>query len=132
MEISEGESTIRFNRGSSVAQTMQYMVPPMQMHPSQENVSSPQAIGVETRPVEQEPGTKIGSPMVGTFFDASSPDSDPYVKVGSVVKPGDVLCIIEAMKTFNQFEAEVGGTIQAVYRHNGDPVEFGEPLFLIS
>jgi len=73
----------------------------------------------------------IGSPMVGTYYNSSSPDADPYVEVGSRVKEGDVLCIIEAMKTFNQFEEEQSGTISRIYKSTGDPVEYGEPLFLI-
>ena len=73
----------------------------------------------------------IDSPMVGTFYIAPSPDAEPFVEVGSVVKPGDVLCVIEAMKTFNQLECEVSGTVTKILKSSGDPVEYGEPLFLI-
>ena len=73
----------------------------------------------------------IKSPMVGTFYDAASPDVEPYVKVGSTVAVGDTLCLLEAMKTFNQLEAEVAGTVTAIYKSNGEPVEYGEPLFVI-
>jgi acetyl-CoA carboxylase biotin carboxyl carrier protein len=128
MEISEGESTIRLNRGAAVSPMMMQYAPPA----SAILQSAPQAgVPEAAAQSEVETGSKITSPMVGTFYDASSPDVGPYVKVGSVVKAGDVLCIIEAMKTFNQFEAEESGTIRAIYKQTGDPVEFGEPLFLI-
>ena len=126
MEISEGESTIRLNRGGSAAPAMMQYSPQAPVS----RQSTPQSV-ISEPAAEVEVGNKITSPMVGTFYDASSPDSEPYVKVGSVVKAGDVLCIIEAMKTFNQFEAEESGTIKAIYKQTGDPVEFGEPLFLI-
>ena len=129
MEISEGESTIRLNRGGPVSSTMMQYAPAAV---SQQTAPLP-SVSEPTSKVEgeTETGSKILSPMVGTFYDASSPDSEPYVKVGSVVEAGDVLCIIEAMKTFNQFEAEESGTIRAVYKQTGDPVEYGESLFLI-
>ena len=128
MEISEGESTIRLNRGGPVSSAAMQYAPPAAVSLQ----SAPLSIAPEhAAEGEVETGSKITSPMVGTFYDASSPDSEPYVKVGSIVKVGDVLCIIEAMKTFNQFEAEESGTIRAVYKQTGDPVEFGEPLFLI-
>ena len=70
--------------------------------------------------------------MVGTFYRSSSPEAEPFVKVGDQVNVGDVLCIIEAMKMMNQIEAEVSGVIKSVEIENGQPVEFGEPLFVIS
>ena len=129
MEISEGESTIRLYRGGPASSTVMQYAPAAVSHQTAPlpSVSEPNS-QVEG---ETETGSKILSPMVGTFYDASSPDSEPYVKVGSVVEAGDVLCIIEAMKTFNQFEAEESGTIRAVYKQTGDPVEYGESLFLI-
>ena len=69
--------------------------------------------------------------MVGTFYRASNPGAEPYVQVGSVVKAGDTLCIIEAMKLLNTLDAEVGGTVKAILVENGQPVEYGEPLFVI-
>ena len=72
------------------------------------------------------------SPMVGTFFSSASPDADPFVKVGDQVELGQPLCIIEAMKLFNSIEADRSGTIVKVFKENGDPAEFGEPLFLLS
>ena len=77
------------------------------------------------------PGYVVTSPMVGTFYQASSPGSKPFVSVGQRVAPGDTLCIIEAMKILNQIEAEVAGEVTAVIAENGHPVEYGEPLFVI-
>ena len=73
----------------------------------------------------------IQSPMVGTFYSAASPDADPFAKVGDTVSEGDVVCLIEAMKIFNEIKAEAGGTIQKALVSNGDPVEFGQDIFLI-
>jgi acetyl-CoA carboxylase biotin carboxyl carrier protein len=83
-------------------------------------------------PAAAQPGTHIlNSPIVGTFYRASSPDSDPFVEVGSRVKKGQVLCIIEAMKLMNEIESDVDGTIAEIYPQNAQAVEFGEPLFAI-
>ena len=77
------------------------------------------------------PGHLVTSPMVGTFYQASSPGSKPFVSIGQRVAPGDTLCIIEAMKILNQIESEVTGEVKAVLAENGHPVEFGQPLFVI-
>ena len=77
-------------------------------------------------------GHNVTSPMVGTFYEAPSPGAKPFVDVGQQVKPGDTLCIIEAMKMLNQIEADKAGTIRAKLVENGQPVEFGQPLFVIS
>jgi len=83
-------------------------------------------------PAGAQPGTHIlNSPIVGTFYRASSPDSDPFVEVGSRVKKGQVLCIIEAMKLMNEIESDIDGTIAEIYPQNAQAVEFGEPLFAI-
>ena len=74
----------------------------------------------------------IGSPMVGTFYEAPSPGAKPFVEVGQQVSPGDILCIIEAMKMLNQIEADKAGTVSAKLVENGQPVEFGQSLFVIS
>lgn len=74
---------------------------------------------------------EVKSPMVGTFYAAPSPDADPYIRVGSNVSPGTILCIIEAMKLMNEIEAEVSGKISKILVENGQPVEYNQPLFLI-
>lgn len=76
-------------------------------------------------------GTIVTSPMVGTFYMKSSPNSDPYVELGSVVKKGDILCIIEAMKLMNEIESEYDGKIAEIFVKDGEPVEYGKPLFRI-
>ena len=76
-------------------------------------------------------GTQVTSPMVGTFYRAPSPGADPFVEVGTQVKKGDTLCIIEAMKLMNEIESDRAGVIKAILVENGEPVEFGEPLFVI-
>ena len=91
--------------------------------------SKPQA---ESAPKANEEGNVQRSPMVGTFYNASSPEAEPYVKVGQKVKVGDTLCIVEAMKMFNQIESEFEGTVTKVLVENGQPIEFDEPLFVIS
>ncbi|MCP4200321.1 MAG: acetyl-CoA carboxylase biotin carboxyl carrier protein [bacterium] len=81
--------------------------------------------------VEEPSGHRITSPIVGTFYEAPSPESDPYVRVGDRVKVGQVLCIVEAMKLMNEIESDVDGEILEIFPSNAQPVEFGEPLFVI-
>ncbi len=89
---------------------------------------------LEDVPAAEEPaldGHVLTSPIVGTFYAAPSPDSPPYVEVGARVEKGQVVCIVEAMKLMNEIEADVSGTVSSVVPDNGDPVEFGAPLFVI-
>ena len=130
MEITEGDSTIRLSRAGAPLATRQVIPEPPVDSPTVGEASP--VVGVESVEPDEAAGVVVDSPMVGTFYNASSPDSSPYVSVGTVVEPGDVLCIIEAMKTYNQLEAEVAGTVKEIYKKNGEPVEFGEPLFLIA
>ena len=88
----------------------------------------------EPAPVEASPppsGNVVKSPMVGTFYRSASPGSDPFVEIGSVVKIGEPICIIEAMKIMNEIEADAAGTIRQILCENGQAVEFGQPLFII-
>jgi len=80
---------------------------------------------------EQAAGQVVKSPMVGTFYRAPGPEAKPFVEVGQTVKPGDTLCIIEAMKLLNEIEAEIGGTIREILVENGQAVEYGQALFVI-
>jgi acetyl-CoA carboxylase biotin carboxyl carrier protein len=82
-------------------------------------------------PVDRGGLVAIESPMVGTFYSAASPDADPFVSAGSTLAEGDVVCLIEAMKIFNEIKAEVGGTIETVLVNSGDAVEFGQELLLV-
>jgi acetyl-CoA carboxylase biotin carboxyl carrier protein len=94
--------------------------------------ASPQAEPSQEAPAEEEPpGHVVTSPFVGTFYRSPSPGSPSFVEVGSIVKKGQTLCIVEAMKLMNEIEAEVDGKVVAIYQDNGDLVEYGEKLFLI-
>ena len=92
-------------------------------------ISAP-AVSVETKSDLPE-GQVVKSPMVGTFYRSASPGSDPFVEIGSAVKTGDTLCIVEAMKLLNEIESDCAGTVKAILIENGQPVEYGEPLFII-
>ncbi|HQT25442.1 MAG TPA: acetyl-CoA carboxylase biotin carboxyl carrier protein [Burkholderiales bacterium] len=121
LEITEGEETVRISRALP-AQAV-YAPPPVVHHVP---VSAPAAAA----PVEPS-GHVLKSPMVGTFYRSSSPGADPFVEVGSAVEVGDTLCIIEAMKLLNEIESDKAGVIKAILVENGQPVEYGEPLFVI-
>ncbi|MFA5007726.1 MAG: acetyl-CoA carboxylase biotin carboxyl carrier protein [Candidatus Omnitrophota bacterium] len=85
----------------------------------------------EEKPAKKEGLIEIKSPMVGTFYRAPSPGAKPYVEIGDTIKPGDVVCIIEAMKLMNEIKAEIGGKVTEVLVENGQPVEFGQTLFVL-
>jgi len=130
LELTEGEEKVRISRAlpASAAPVTQYVAAPAPA-PAAAPVaaSAPSAAPV----AEVQEGTVVKSPMVGTFYRASSPDAKAFVDVGSSVNTGDTLCIIEAMKLLNEIESEYSGTIKKIFVENGQPVEYGEPLFLI-
>lgn len=130
IEIKEGEESVRLSRASSgtVIQQSQPVVAAAVPAPAPAATTAAQG---STTP-ELPAGTTVHSPMVGTFYSSPNPDSPAFVSVGQTVKPGDTLAIIEAMKMFNPIESEIAGTITAVLAVNGQPVEFDEPLFVIS
>lgn len=99
-----------------------------------ENLSTKEVIKVETNEQKQEKledGNIVKSPMVGTFYLKPSPDSEPYVEVGQKVKQGEILCIVEAMKLMNEIESEFDGEVKEILVKDGEPVEYGKPLFVI-
>lgn len=126
MEITEGENTIRLSRAGPHAPFM-----PSAMPPAYPPMAPPAPPETTTAHVEPMPGLVIKSPLVGTYYNAASPEDKPYVSLGAAVGKGDTLCLIEAMKTFNQLDADVAGVITVIHKNNGDPVEYGEPLFVI-
>jgi acetyl-CoA carboxylase biotin carboxyl carrier protein len=131
IEIHEGEESVRISRASPNTQTI--VQAPVPMAPPVA-VPSPQAVPAEPKKAASESipaGHTVNSPMVGTFYEAPSPGAKPFVEVGQQVNQGDTLCIIEAMKMLNQIEADKAGTIVAALVENGQPVEFGQPLFVI-
>ena len=128
IEIKEGEESIRISRGSSAAAVPAAPVP-MSAPPAPAVAPAASAEPVAAKPMPN--GHPVSSPMVGTFYRAPSPDAQPFVEVGTSVNVGDPLCIIEAMKMLNEIEADRAGVIKAVLKENGQPVEYGETLFII-
>ena len=134
LELTEGEEKVKISRqnnmGASLTPTnyvQQQIRPPLNQQPQAQTDTLEDKI--DTSPTENK--NIITSPMVGTFYRSSSPESAPYVEIGSAVKKGDTLCIIEAMKLLNEIEADRDGVIKKIMVENAQPVEFGEPLFII-
>ena len=130
IEVKEGEESIKLSRASQVQQpivkTQTYDVPA----PISPAIEKPiQKDGPKSDPISD--GDTIDSPMVGTFYRAASPDSKPFVEKGQKVNKGDTVCILEAMKMMNQVTAEQAGTITEILVEDSEPVEFGQPLFII-
>ena len=130
LELTEGEESVRISRQGQVVQQPQQYTLPQQPTPAVQNQVPTPTASADTEVVAQETGHALTSPMVGTFYRSSSPEADPYVDVGSSVKKGDTLCIIEAMKLLNEIEADRDGIVKKIMVENAQPVEFGEPLFI--
>src|SRR6056300_237759 len=132
LELTEGEEKVKICRHNQSSQApMQYIQQPQQiMQPAQPapSIQDANTDGVKTSAAS---GKQITSPMVGTFYRSSSPDAAPFVYIGTPIKKGDTLCIIEAMKILNEIESDQEGVIKQILIDNGQPVEFGEPLFII-
>jgi acetyl-CoA carboxylase biotin carboxyl carrier protein len=133
IEIVEGEESVRLSRSAGMAPAAipHYAPPVAAPPPAAPPAAAPEASGGEAQEDSVPEGELVRSPMVGTFYAASTPDAEPFVKPGQQVSEGETLCIIEAMKMFNQIEAETSGTVVAVLAENGQPVEFDQPLFVI-
>jgi acetyl-CoA carboxylase biotin carboxyl carrier protein len=132
IEISEGEESVRISRypnpGTVSVQTLQH--PPM-MAPPAAPAPAASAEPAAAAPPPVARGQQVTAPMVGTFYSGPAPGAKPFVEIGTEVKPGDTLCVIEAMKMMNQIESDKAGKVTAIMATNGDPVEFGQPLFVI-
>ncbi|MGE8496492.1 MAG: acetyl-CoA carboxylase biotin carboxyl carrier protein [Pseudomonas sp.] len=131
LEIKEGEESVRISRHSKQPAFMQqpmYAPAPAAAPVAAAPVAAAEAAAPAAAKLN---GTVVRSPMVGTFYRAASPTSGNFVEVGSVVKKGDILCIVEAMKMMNHIEAETSGTIESILGENGQPVEYDQPLFTI-
>ena len=129
IEITEGEESVRISR---YAQGTPVAAPVAAPAPAPAAPAPAPAAEAAAAPAEpEETGHEVTAPMVGTFYGAASPGASPYVQVGDKVSEGDVLCIIEAMKMMNQIEAEVSGVIKSIKVQNGEPVEYGQTLFVI-
>ncbi len=129
IEIHEGEESIRISRASSTTPAAPAVVlPSAAVAPiPAASAAEPAATAESTIPA----GPTVDSPMVGTFYRAPTPGATSFVEEGDQVSVGDTLCIIEAMKMLNEIEADKSGTIRAILKENGQPVEYGEPLFVI-
>ncbi len=129
IEIHEGEESVRISRNSSTAPVM--MAAPAMPAAIAAPAAAPAAPVAEAAPAASNTANAVKSPMVGTFYRSSSPEVAAFVEVGQTVAVGDVICIIEAMKMFNQIEADRSGTVKSILVENGHPVEFDEPLIII-
>ncbi|HEX4240713.1 MAG TPA: acetyl-CoA carboxylase biotin carboxyl carrier protein [Steroidobacteraceae bacterium] len=130
LEISEGEESVRISRHSRSSMPMPMAMPmsaPMMQPLAPATAAAPAAAESKARNDEHT----VTSPMVGTYYSAASPGAKSFVEIGTEVKPGQILCIIEAMKMMNQIESDKSGKVTAILAKNGEPVEFGQPLFII-
>ncbi|MBI4205957.1 MAG: acetyl-CoA carboxylase biotin carboxyl carrier protein [Betaproteobacteria bacterium] len=130
LEITEGEEKVRISRGTPVTHTNVTVAPSGAAASAVSAPFSPAAGAPQAGPAPAE-GHTIKSPMVGTFYRSSAPGAKPFVDLGQTVKAGDTVCIIEAMKLLNEIESDHDGVIKAVLVENGQPVEYGQPLFII-
>jgi acetyl-CoA carboxylase biotin carboxyl carrier protein len=131
LELTEGEEKVRISRAMApgAAPVTQYVAAPAPAPLAAAPAAT--AAAPAAAPAEALDGKVVKSPMVGTFYRASSPEAKAFVDVGSSISTGETLCIIEAMKLLNEIESEYTGVIKKIFVENGQPVEYGEPLFLI-
>jgi acetyl-CoA carboxylase biotin carboxyl carrier protein len=133
LEITEGEERVRIASGGAVTVTPLGAAPAAV--PAIPAAAAPAAAGAAPAPAAAPPpgaeGHVVKSPMVGTFYRAPAPDAKPFIEVGGAVKEGQIVCVIEAMKLMNEIEADASGTIKAILVENGQPVEYGQALFII-
>jgi acetyl-CoA carboxylase biotin carboxyl carrier protein len=130
LEISEGEESVRISRHPRMAmQAPVTMASPMIQAAPQSAAATPATAAGEHKPRNDE--HTVTSPMVGTYYSAASPGAKAFVEIGTEIKVGQILCIIEAMKMMNQIESDKAGQVTAILAKNGEPVEFGQPLFII-
>ena len=128
LEITEGEEKVKIVKGGhvSVSAAVPVQAAPVEARAPAASAPAPAA----EAPAGQE-GHVVKAPMVGTFYRSPSPDAKPFVEVGQTVKEGDTICIIEAMKLMNEIEADAGGVVKAILVENGQPIEYGQPLFIL-
>ncbi len=135
IEISEGDDSVRISRHAPASAQVVHSLPAAASAIAPPPAAAPQMAAPPppaAAPSEpEEEGHAVKAPMVGTYYSAPSPGAPAYVQVGDTVNEGDTLCIVEAMKMMNQIEAEVSGTVKSIRAQNGDPVEYGQTLFVI-
>jgi len=131
LEISEGEESVRISRHPRAGmQVATQAAPIMQAAPAAAAAPATAATAAGERAPRNDEHT-VTSPMVGTYYSSASPGAKPFVEIGSEIKVGQILCIIEAMKMMNQIESDKEGRVTAMLAKNGEPVDFGQPLFII-
>lgn len=130
LEVTEGEGKVRIVKNCAQPQNQLVMMQPGMAQPYPQQAPAVAVAPVVIAPVEPA-GHVVKSPMVGTFYRASAPGNPSFVEVGTSVKEGDTLCLIEAMKLLNEIDADASGVIKQILVENGQPVEFGQPLFII-
>lgn len=131
LEITDGDFSVRLSKAPAMAAMQAMPQMPMMPQAAAPAAQAAPAAAPEAAAPAVEAGHQLKSPMVGTFYRKPSPDAVNYVEVGSSVKVGDTLCIIEAMKIMNQIESDTAGTVKAILLDDGSPVEFDQPLFII-
>lgn len=136
IEVTEGEDKVRIVKHGPAAPAVSMQAPPTYLAapppaPMAAAAAAPAAAPAPAAVAEEPKGTVVKSPMVGTFYRSPSPGAKAFVELGQAVKAGDTLCIIEAMKLLNEIEAEVAGEVKEILVENGQPVEYGQPLFVI-
>ena len=141
IEIKEGEEAVKLVKSNPVPSNFISSTPAIISEPTQQSPITKPSVPLSEATVTQEisqtsdvleSGNKMNSPMVGTFYSAPNPESEPFVKVGDQINEGDVLCIIEAMKMMNEVKSEFSGTVKQILVDNAEPVEFDQTLFVIS
>lgn len=132
LEVTEGEGKVRIVKSAPVQQNQMMMMQPQVMQQAMPApATAPVATSAAPAAAPAIEGHVVKSPMVGTFYRAASPGSAPFMDIGKAVNVGDTLCIIEAMKLLNEIESDFTGSIKQILVENGQPVEFGQPLFII-
>ena len=131
LEITEGEEKVRIVKGGAVSVAAGAPAPARTAAPAAAQTAPAAVPAAPAEPAPAEAGHAVKAPMVGTFYRSPSPDAKVFVEVGQTVKEGDTICIIEAMKLMNEIEADASGVVKAILVENGQPVEYGQPLFIL-
>jgi acetyl-CoA carboxylase biotin carboxyl carrier protein len=132
LEITEGEEKVKIVRGGVVSVSPPAGAPAAAAAPVSAAAAAPAAPAAPAEPPPAAPaGPVVKAPMVGTFYRSPSPDAKPFVEVGQTIKEGQTVCIIEAMKLMNEIESDASGVVKAILVENGQPVEYGQPLFVL-
>jgi acetyl-CoA carboxylase biotin carboxyl carrier protein len=129
LEITEGEEKVKIVKGGGISVSQAPLAPAPQ--PAAPPAAAPAAAPPAAKPEAGQEGHVLKAPMVGTFYRSPSPDAKAFIEVGQPIKEGQTICIIEAMKLMNEIESDASGVVKAILVENGQPVEYGQPLFII-